>query len=516
MRIDFERGYQYVLDNVGGAIGAEVSQAWIESIGKNVEMMTQDMLTTAQQKNLDIDRLQGFMAEIWHTHTFNINAKVHHSSSVATQPDVNTFGSADIIVGKREFSLKSYNTPKGSYQAQAETPWERYCKIKSQAEHKGKSYQSFDEFLKERGLENNKAAKMSMYLGQGKVISTDMLENAKELLRRKILSLENENTSNLETKIQLARYTEVYDTLMDVVSDGKGHESVRLSHSDAIKLAKAAKEGKIDKELLSECGLDVNKLVTAQDIACESLKAGLSAATISLIISIAPTIVNGISMLISNGEIDAKSLKQNGVDALTMSVRSFLSGSITAALNVCCQTGKLGENLVGVDPMIISSLVVATIGIINSAIRLASGKINKSEMVREIMQMYVTTAFSYAGGVLLTTICEGLPFAHMLGSLLGGIVGGFIYSATDKILMSYCIESGCTFFGLVDQNYTLPQSLLDELGIEQFDFEKMEIEEFEYETFSINRFSFDTFEYEKFGIEVLRRDLIGIYKVGYV
>ena len=33
--------------------------------------------------------------------------------------------------------------------------------------------------------------------------------------------------------------------------------------------------------------------------------------------------------------------------------------------------------------------------------------------------------------------------------------------------------------------------------------------------FSVDKFSLDTFEYEKFGIEILRRDLIGVYSVGY-
>lgn len=516
MNVDFERGYKYVLDNVGGAIGADISQAWIDTINQNVEDMTQNMLSTAQEKNLDVDRLQGFIAEIWHTHTFNTNATIHHSNSFATQPDDNTFGSVDVIVGKHNFSLKCYNTEKGSYQAQAETPWERYCKLKSQAKNKGKTYQSFDDFLKERELENDDSTKMSMYFRQGKVISSDMLEGARALLRKKIFSLEEDSLLTPESKLQLARYNEVYSTLTDVVSDGKGSESIQLSHSDAIKLAKAAKAGDIDKELLTECGLDINKLVTAKDIACESLKAGLSAATFSLILSISPTIVNGISMLLSNAEIDVKSLKEGGASALPASARSFLNGSITAALNTSCQTGKLGEVLVGADPMVISTLVVVTMSTIGLALKLASGKIDKAEMAHEIIQMYITTVFSYAGSIALTTLCEGLPFAYMLGSLIGGIVGGFIYSASEKLFISFCIDSGCTFFGLVDQNYTLPEKVIEELGLEQFNFEKMNIEQFEYDLFSANKFSIDSFEYKKFGIEILRRDLIGIYSVGYV
>lgn len=524
MNADFERGYRYVLDNVGGAVGADISQAWVDSIHQNVENMTHEMLNEANVRNMDADRLQGFMSEIWHTHTFNANATIHHSNNLAKRPNVNTLGSADVIIEKHNFngkqtdinfSLKSYCTEKGSYKAQAETPWERYCKLRNQAERQGKKYQSFDDFLNERGLKNDESARMSMYLGQGKVISSDMIDGARVLLRKKILSIKANSSLSPEAKLQLARYQEVYDTLTDIVSDGQGNESIRLSHSDAIKLAKAANKGKIDEELLAECGFDINELVTAKDIACESLKAGLSAATFSLMLSMVPVIVNGISMLITNGEIDIEDLKTGGENALPVAARSFLSGSITAALNTSCQTGKLGEALVDTDTMIISTLVVVTIGTIGSALKLASGKISKSEMAREIMQMYVTTAFSCIGGYTLSALCNGFPFAYMMGSFIGGIVGGFIYSATEKLFMSFCIDSGCTFFGLVEQNYTLPERVIQELGLEQYNFEKMDIERFDFDSFSASKFAYDSFEYEKFGIEILRRDLIGIYRIGY-
>ncbi len=518
MTEDFRKGYQYVIDNVAGATGAQVSQAWIDEISTIVdnrsEILTKQLIETAKSKNSDIPQLQGFMAEIWHTETFNTSAEIHHSTNYAKQPDVNTFGSADVVIGEKSFSLKSYNTEKGSYKALSETPWERYCKLRNQAERKGQPYKSFDDFLSERELSNDDA-KMSMYLGQGKVVSADMLNGARNLLHRKILSLEGDTNPTAETKIQIDRYREVYQTLTDVVSDNKGNESISLSHSDAIKLAKAAKAGDIDKELLKECGLDINKLVSAKDIATESLKAGLSAAALSLIISITPTIINGISMLISSGEIDVEALKQGGTDALPTSAKSFLSGSITAALNTCCQTGKFGDAFVNTDPMAISTLVVIAIGTIGIGMKFATGKIDKTEMARQIMQMYVTTAFATVGGSILTALCDGFPLAYMLGSFIGSIIGGLVYSASEKLFLSFCIDSGCTFFGLVDQNYTLPERVIEELGLEQFTFDKLTTEAFCYDAFEIEKFSFDCFAYERFGIEILSRDLIGVYSIGY-
>ncbi len=66
-----------------------------------------------------------------------------------------------------------------------------------------------NEFLEERGLKNDETAKMSMYLGQGKLIPTEQLNEAKELLTRKILTLKGNTAPTSETAIQIARYEEV-------------------------------------------------------------------------------------------------------------------------------------------------------------------------------------------------------------------------------------------------------------------------------------------------------------------
>lgn len=132
MEDTFSIGYRYVADNLSGATGAAISQAWIDNANKNIseasKKIAKEMIASAQKKNSGVDQLQGYMAEIWHTETLNADAKIHNAKAIAKQPDVNTFGSADVVVGKKNFSLKSYNTDKGSTHAMSETPWERYSK----------------------------------------------------------------------------------------------------------------------------------------------------------------------------------------------------------------------------------------------------------------------------------------------------------------------------------------------------------------------------------------------------
>ena len=521
MQRDFDNGVSFVLDNLCASTGETFSQEWLKNVNAQVSEMCDAMISEAEKRpNTDMDHLQGWINEIWHKYTFNTNASIHMSGNSASIPSAEGYASVDNLITDRHgktiasFSLKSDKTASASYRDQAETPWETYCELKGNAKKNGKEYQSFEDFLKERGLKNDDTVYLSKYFGQGKVVNSDMLEKARELVFKQYANALGDGTSK-ELSLKAQRYLEVYNTLTNIISDGKGNESISLTHEQAMKLATSAKQGKIDEELLKECGLDVNSLITPKDIAKEAFTAGLSAAAISMIISVVPTIIDVVSKLIHDEGITVNDFKKYGLKSLTDTGRSFLNGSITAAITSCCKTGKFGEALVNANTMAISSLVVVVIGTVISGIELAAGKITRGQMARDIMQLYTTTIFSFVGGTVLTCICDGFPLAYMAGSLIGGIVGGLVYKLEDHLILSFCKEHDCTFFGLVEQDYKLPEGVLEEMGLDEFGFEKINIEKFEANKFEPDRFNYDSFKYDKFGIEILRRDLIGVYKIGY-
>lgn len=101
--------------------------------------------------------------------------------------------------------------------------------------------------------------------------------------------------------------------LKDRISDNQGNESIPLSEEDAKKLAQLAKEGKINPE---DWGLNTEELIRAEYILKQAFKAGLTAATISIVLRIAPEIVNAIKYLIENGEVDEEQFKKIGFAAL--------------------------------------------------------------------------------------------------------------------------------------------------------------------------------------------------------
>lgn len=510
----FKNGYDYVADTFSGNLGGQVSNHWIDSVNKEIDTMVEEMITKAAKKNSSANFTQGFIAEDWHAHTFNVNALIHHSNSYADVPDVNSYGSADISLGyktmfdkyveQKYYSLKYYGDANSSYKAQAETPYNSYEKS-----HSGLTE---NEFYSNRNVDSE-LSKYSMYYGQGKIIPADQLEKAKDLLSRRIAR----ETANGKTEL-VNQYKEVLNTLDDVISDGKGNSSLALTREQSQKLAVSAKNGNIEKELLEECGLDVNKLVTPADIMNEAFSAGLTAAMISMIITVAPTVINGISMLISNGEIDLELFKEFGVKSLTGFAKGFVNGSITAAVVAACKTGKLGPSFIETNPSIISACVVMTLATIETSIKYAAGKITKTEMATEITRMSFTTVFSIAGGLAFGALLPKsiAPLSYMLGSFIGSILGGFIYKGTERLLLSYCIESGCTFFGLVTQDYQLPTEILNELDIDLIKPIEFEHNHFEHEKLEIDSFIPDDFMYEKIDVKILKRGLIEAYSIGYL
>ena len=75
--------------------------------------------------------------------------------------------------------------------------------------------------------------------------------------------------------------------------------------------------------------------------------------------------------------------------------------------------------------------------------------------------------------------------------------------------MSFCVSSGFTLFGIVKQDYKLPEHIIKEIGIEIFEYEQYFIDEYQYETYDIE-------QYEGDFISFIRRGVIGVHQIGYI
>ena len=249
----------------------------------------------------------------------------------------------------------------------------------------------------------------------------------------------------------------------------------------------------------------------------QSLKAGLTAATISLVLKTAPEIIKAIKYLIEKGEIEEGEFKKIGMAALTGASEGFVRGTVSASITAACTAGLLGDFLKkAVDPSIIGAVTVLAMDTMKNAYSVATGKMTRYEMSNELIKTMFTSTCALAMGSVTQGFIEIPVLGYMLGSFVGSMVGSFAYSAAYKPAISFCIDTGFTMFGLVNQDYVLPEDVMNEIGIEVFDYEHFDYGKVEPERFEYSSFNADKFEPERIDMTFLRRGVIGISEIGYI
>ena len=511
----FKEGYEFFEKNAGNFAGYTAGVRYIDSVESEIKKLVNN-LNEFKASGALIDTLKGDAAEFWHAGTFNINAAINSSTNRVQVDRSHDFGSADItgVNFDAKFGLKYYKNGASSAEQQAKSIFQRFSEYQSQG---GKD--ALDLYLEKRGYSADTILSDPVYKGQYRVIPSDQLEEATMSLERKI------SEDAVKWPEQVYRREETLELLSDRVKDNEGNESIPLSEKEARELATLSKEGGVNSEDLH---LTTEELIKYTDMLKKSYKAGLTAATISMVLRVAPEIWNAVAYLIKNGYVDEKQFKKIGFAALTGAGEGFVRGTVSAAITASCLSGVFGKDYKKVNPSVVGVVTVLVMNSMKSSYKVFTGEMNRSEMVNELIkEMFITTC-AFSMGLLgnayikiplpkfLSQLNEVVPLGYMIGSFVGSIAGSVIYSSIYNPVLSFCVESGFTLFGLVDQDYELPEEVLNEIGIEVFEYEKFEFEPFEYEKFEYERFEYEQFEYEKLHTIFLRRGIIGVNCVGYL
>ncbi len=127
-------------------------------------------------------------------------------------------------------------------------------------------------------------------------------------------------------------------------------------------------------------------------------------------------------------------------------------------------------------------------------------------------------ALGIAGAAVATALLTPASaiFGYMIGSFIGSVIGSFVFKGIEYCVLAFCIETGCTFFGLVEQDYQLPKDVLDSTGVLLSDYEKIESSLADYKKVSVARIPYKRFEPERINITFLRRGVIGVGRIGFV
>ena len=499
----FKEGYEFFEKNAGNFAGHTAGVHYIDSVESEIKKLVNN-LNGFETNGARIDTLKGDVAEFWHAGTFNINAAINSSKNRVQVDRSHDFGSADItgVNFDAKFGLKYYKDGASSAFQQSKSILDRFNEYKARGRN-----DNLEKYLEERGLSAETDLNSPVYSGQYRVIPSDQLKEATIFLERKI------REEAVKRPEQVHRYEETLKLLRDKVKDNEGNESIALSEKEARELARLSKEGAVNPEDLH---FTTEELLKYADILKQAYKAGLTAATISMALRVAPEIWNAIAYLIKNGEIEEGQFKKIGFAAITGAGEGFVRGTVSAAITASCKAGLCGSAMKSVDPSIVGAVTVLVMNSMKNSYQVTIGNMSRSEMVNELIkEMFVTTCALSMGSVSQSLI-EIPVLGYMIGSFVGSISGSVIYSSIYNPVLSFCVDSGFTLFGLVDQDYELSEEVLKEIGIEVFEYEKFEYEPFEYEKFEYEQFEYEQFEYEKLNTIFLRRGVIGVNCIGYM
>lgn len=499
----FREGYDFFQSHAGNFLGVSEGARYVDSVETEITKLVKN-LNQFSSNNAGVATLKGDVAEFWHAGTFNINAAVKGSNHRVVVDRSHELGSVDVR-GKNfelEVGLKYYKNGAESAKQQAKSIFEKFSEYKAKGGKK-----DLDSYLQKSGYPADAVLTDPLYAGQYRVIPSDQLKAATEWLERRI------KEESVKRPEEVRRYQETLDLLRSKISDSKGNESIELTEKDARKLAQLSKEGDVTAEKLN---LTTEELIRFKDILRESCKAGMSAAVITLVLKTSPEILKAIHYLIENGEIDEEQFKQIGFKALTSSSEGFIRGTVSAAITGSCKAGLCGSALKSLDPTVIGAATVIVMNSMKNSYKVAIGEMSRTQMVNELVkEMFVSTCALSMGSVGQSFIQIPLV-AYMMGSFVGSIAGSIIYDAVYSPVISFCIDSGFTMFGLVEQNYELPEELLKEIGVEVFEYEKFDYSSIDTETFQFATITPEKVEPKGIDMVFLRRGVIGINCIGYV
>ena len=487
-----KEGYEFFASAAPAGLAAESAFAWssgyVANIDKEIDTLV-DCLSEFTGSNKTIDTLSGDLAEFWYAHTFNIEAAAKESANRAWVPRSNEFGSVDIDTNfGAAYQLKMYANGEAAAKAQSISY--------GQAAHQGSpnAAQAIDLGIRSQND--------PVYKEMFRLIADGQESEAIEFLKHKIAK---------ESAIrpdQVERYQDTLEKLETRVRDGSGVESWSLSRDASKELAKEVKSDSFDPE---KWGLTAEQIVEYKYVIDKALDAGMKAAALSAVIQITPVIISALEQLMKSGKIDSDALAEGGFNALEATAKGFITGSISAGI-----TAYLATQHIDANSSVVAAATVLTIDTIIESWKLARGLTTGREMAQKLLKNTYSMVFAMAGGNLGQILIPIPVFGYLTGSMVGSLIAGVTFQAGSNALLGLCIDSGITFFGIVDQDYSLPKEVLKEMGLDTFDFDAFVPDSFEFQNFDSFEFSPDEFVPDFSNMHFIRRGVIEAASIGYL
>lgn len=325
MKSPFAKGYNTFSDIAGAAHGSYRAESYVGRISDACKEL-EDNINKFKGFETGIKQLKGDIQEFRSSGTFNINAALNESEYQTVVDRSHGYASADITTNwGEEYGLKALYNGTVSAKAQSISQFQRFMEYRAIS---GRTDLTFENFLIEKGLDPEKVlASDPIYSGQMRLIPSDQLEEAIAFLKKQIA---NKSITNPD---EVRRYQETLDKLTARITAPDGTQSAEATTQELLDIAEKAKRGEYDA---AEDGFSTEQLVKIEHILNQGIKAGLTAATITLVLKTAPEIYKCLDELLSNGSVDEEQLKELGFAALDGSTEGFIRGFVSATVTTSC------------------------------------------------------------------------------------------------------------------------------------------------------------------------------------
>ena len=432
---DFKKGFETAAGYFGSTIAAIGGQTYVNNVADAINDLQQRIVNRVSI-NGGIGSQAGFVAEEWHAGTYNIDAVASGRNIRAETPTSTTLGSPDIHAGEVDVSLKYYGDAKASATQQAKNFFERYKEYCAKSDNP----MPIEDWLASNdiSLETDADLYYSIYQEQLRIIPKDQLDDAIEYLKK---AIEKESSKESANRQYVAENDiETLRNLSDRLKTADGTESVPLSKAESEALVKAARDGDLDEQFL-KMNITLDSRIKGTYIAKQALKSGATSALIEAALVLGPEIYEIIKLGIESGELDGEQIEKAGIDGLTAAGDGFLKGSISNALVILCQAGKLGQSFVSASPELIGTLTVLIIDAIKYGIMLGNGKITTEEYLDTMAGEVFVSAGAIGAAALVGVLFPGASLAIILGSFIGGLVASAGYTIGKTYVLAWIDES---------------------------------------------------------------------------
>ena len=473
-----QQGWAFATEILGADVAANMGASYVDAIEQAIKQL-EDNINNHQYRNLGIGQLQGYMLEEWGSGTFNVDAVAADSADRAAVLHSTAKDSVDIQLDSgKAYSAKSYVTAEKTAKAQAR-------------------------FTPDTGN--------ASYKGQGRLVPSDQLTDARAAAHREAL-----RNQPIRSEVSEA-YAETETELTDTIKNEEGISSRSASRKELEEIAKESKDKSFNAE---EHGVSVESAIKTEYLLKQALKAGYTAAAVTVAVQLAPEIYKAIDFLIKHGELDVQQIKKMGTKGISAGAEGFLRGSVSSSLKIMCDAGVLGEAFKGINPTVLGTVVALVMQTVKNSILVAAGKMTTKQMGSAFVDTVVVSGGyligAHIGGIIGQSLGFELP---VVGYLLGSLIGTslcVLYNIGKKKLISFCVDTGFTCFGLVEQNYELPEEVMNELGVETIPIPRTQIDRVEIPRAHARTTDINKTDYETIDITVLRRGVIGVNRIGYV